>query len=414
MLTPMPDDAEVSVAQTGDARLAHGRPEPFTIAVPDDGLDELRSRLRHTRWPADAGNDDWSYGVERSWLQDLVQYWAEEHDWRAQEKEINTFPQYRVDIGGTPIHYVHVRGKGPNPTPIILSHGWPWTFWDWRKVIGPLTDPAAHGGDPADSFDVVVPSLPGFGFSVPLTGTGFGARTIADHWHVLMTDVLGYERYAAGGGDWGSTITGELGHGYPESVIGVWLTLPNVPGVRLWDVGEADFAPEEKWMWDRCLAARPTITSHSTVHRNEPQTLAYALTDSPAGLAGWILGRRKNWGDWRAVGDDVFALFDRDFLCTTASIYWFSGSIGSSMRIYHDHYTNNQPPPPRHDRTPAIGVPTAFAVFPQELLLLPRKVAAAACDLQRWTVMPRGGHYPPSEQPDLVVTELREFFRGRD
>jgi pimeloyl-ACP methyl ester carboxylesterase len=150
---------------------------------------------------------------------------------------------------GTAIHYLHVKGVGPNPKPIILSHGRPWTFWDWRKVIGPLTDPAAHGGDPADAFDVVVPSLPGFGYSVPLTDTGFGARKIADYWHVLMTEVLGYSRYAAGGGDWGSTTTGELGHGYPESVVGVWLTLPNVPGVRLRDITEADFAPEEKWMW---------------------------------------------------------------------------------------------------------------------------------------------------------------------
>jgi pimeloyl-ACP methyl ester carboxylesterase len=404
-----PDEEAVVVAA-----LAHGQPEPFTVAVPDRGLDDLRNRLRHTRWAADAGNGDGSYGVRREWLQDLVRYWAEDFDWRAQEKEINSYPQFRVEIDGTTIHYLHVKGVGPNPKPIILSHGWPWTFWDWRKVIGPLTDPAAHGGDPADAFDVVVPSLPGFGYSVPLIDTGFGARKIADYWHILMTEVLGYSRYAAGGGDWGSTITGELGHGYPGSVVGVWLTLPNVPGVRLWDITEADFAPEEKWMWERCLEARPTIMSHSTVHRNEPQTIAYALADSPAGLAGWILGRRRDWGDWRAVGDDVFALFDRDFLCTTASIYWLNGSIASSMRIYHDHYTNNLPPPPRQDRTPAIGVPTAFAVFPKELLLLPRAVAARACDLQRWTVMPRGGHYPPSEQPELVVTELREFFRGRD
>jgi pimeloyl-ACP methyl ester carboxylesterase len=392
-----------------DAR-SFTEPEPFRVSIPDADLDDLRARLRNTRWPGDAGNADGGYGVQQSWLQDLVRYWAEDYDWRAQEKLINDLPQYRVEIDGTPIHFVHARGKGPNPVPIILSHGWPWTFWDWRKVIGPLTDPAAYGGDPADSFDVVVPSMPGFGFSTPLTDTGFGARKIAEYWHTLMHDVLGYERYAVGGGDWGSTTSGEVAHGFPEHVIGAWLTLPNIPGVRLWDVTEADFDPDERWMVEQGARARPTIMSHSTVHRTEPQTIAYALTDSPVGLAGWILGRRRDWGDWKDDGD-FFALFDKDFLCTTASIYWFTGSIGSSMRIYHEHYDNGAPPPPRHDRRPAIEVPTAFAVFPKELLLLPRKVAADAVNLKRWTVMPKGGHYPPAEQPELVVTELREFFR---
>ena len=388
-----------------------GELEPFTVAIPDSDIDDLRARLLNTRWALDAGNAEWSYGVERSWLHDLVGYWAHEFDWRATEKQINAVPAYRVEIDGVPVHFQHVKGVGPNPTPIILSHGWPWTFWDWHKVIGPLTDPTAHGGQPEDAFDVVVPSLPGFGFSVPLGGTGFGARRIADLWHTLMRDVLGYERFAVGGGDWGSTISGEVAHGYPESVIGAWLTLPNVPGVALWDIKESDFDPDEKWMWDRCCEARPTIMSHSTVHRHEPQTIAYGLADSPVGTAAWILGRRRDWGDWRSVGQDVFDLFDRDFLCTTASIYWLNGSITSSMRIYKEHYSNGKPPLPRHDRRPSIEVPTAFTVFPKELLLLPRKVAAAATDLRRWTVAPQGGHYPPAEQPDLVVHELREFFR---
>ncbi|WP_261566275.1 epoxide hydrolase family protein [Frankia gtarii] len=395
--------------------MADGRsftdPEPFTVSIPDADLDDLRSRLRGARWPGDAGNGDWDYGVEKSWLQDLVRYWAEDYDWRAQEKLINDLPNYRVRIDGTPIHFVHAKGKGPDPMPIILSHGWPWTFWDWRKVIGPLTDPAAHGGDPADSFDVVVPSMPGFGFSTPLTDTGFGARKIAEYWHTLMHDVLGYRRYAVGGGDWGSTTSGEIAHGFPEQVIGAWLTLPNVPGVRLWEITEKDFAPDERWMVEQAARARSTIMSHSTVHRNEPQTLAYALADSPLGTAAWIWGRRRDWGDWRDGGGEFFDLFDRDFLCTTASIYWLTGSIASSMRIYHEHYDGGVPPPPRHDRRPAIEVPTAFAVFPRELLLLPRRVAAEAVNLQRWTVMPKGGHYPPAEQPELVVTELREFFR---
>lgn len=392
--------------------LAHTPPVPFKIAIPDGDLEEMRSRIRGTRWAPDFGNDEWSYGVERGWLEDMTRYWSEEFDWREQERQINEFPQFMVEIDGINVHYIHVKGKGrpggPPPTPIILSHGWPWTFWDWRKVIGPLADPAAHGGDADDAFDVIIPSLPGFGFSVPLEATDVGARRIADLWHTLMTDVLGYERFAAGGGDWGSTITGEIGHGYPDDLIGVWLTLPNIPGVSLWDVTEKDFADDEKWMVEQAALARPTIQSHSAVHRKEPQTIGYALVDSPVGTAAWLWGRRRDWGDH---GGDVLSLFDRDFLCTTASIYWLNRSISSSMRIYHDHYLGGHPPAARHDRQPAIEVPTAFAIFPKELLLLPRSVAEKATNLQRWEVQEKGGHYPPSEQPDIVIHELREFFR---
>jgi pimeloyl-ACP methyl ester carboxylesterase len=388
--------------------LKHGTPERFEVAFPEDELQDMVRRLRDARWADDVGNEDWAYGVEKGWLQDLVRYWTDEFDWRAQEASINELPMFRVDIEGTPIHYVHVEGKGPNPTPLILSHGWPWTFLDWRPVIGPLTDPAAHGGDPEDAFTVVIPSTPGFGFSTPLATTGFGARKIADYWAVLMRDVLGYERFAAGGGDWGSTITGELGHGYPEHVIGVWLTLPNIPGVKLWDITETDFDEDERWMWERCLEARPTITSHSTVHRIEPQTLAYGLVDSPLGTAAWLWGRRKDWSDHDG---DVFEVFDRDFLCTKATIYWMTKTIGTAFRIYNEHYRGGGPPAPRTDAVPTITVPTGFGIFPHELLLIPRKVAAKYTNLQRWEVLEKGGHYPPSEQPEITTRELRAFFR---
>ncbi len=380
---------------------------PFEVAIPQADLDDMLTRLRHTRWAHEFGNEDWAYGVNRAWLQDLVGYWTTQYDWRVHEARINAYPNYMAEIDGVPIHFLHVRGVGPSPKPLILSHGWPWTFWDWEKVIGPLTDPGAHGGDPADAFDVVVPSLPGAAFSMPLTTTGLGAPQIADLWHTLMTEVLGYGRFCAAGGDWGSTITGWLGHSYPDEVIGVWLTLPNVPGVALWEVTPEDFGPDEGWMRERNAAIRSTIVSHSTVHRTDPQTIAYALADSPTGTAAYILGRRRDWSD---NDGDVYAVFDRDFLCTTASIYWLTGSIPSSMRIYKEHYTDNQPPAPRHDRSPAIEVPTAFAVFPKELLLLPRAVAARATNLQRWTVQPRGGHYPPAEQPELVIDEIQSFF----
>jgi pimeloyl-ACP methyl ester carboxylesterase len=382
--------------------------EPFEVAVPEVDVEALRSRLRDTRWAIDLGNEDWSYGVERGWLEELVRFWREDYDWREQERRINALPHFRVQLGGTPIHFVHVKGKGPSPTPLLLSHGWPWTFWDYKDVIGPLADPAAHGGDPADAFDVVVPSLPGAGFSMPLAATGLGARRIAELWHELMTKVLGYERYGAGGGDWGSIITGEIGHAFSESLIGVWLTLPYIPGVNLRDLRAEDFASGEAWMWERVRAARPTISSHRTVHQIEPQTLAYALVDSPVGTAAWILGRRCDWSDHDG---DVYSVFDRDFLLTTASIYWLTRSIGTSLRIYREYFRSGGPPPPRHARERAIDAPTAFAVFPKELLLLPRAWAERITNVQRWTVMGRGGHFAPAEQPQAVVDDIREFFR---
>jgi pimeloyl-ACP methyl ester carboxylesterase len=383
-------------------------PRPFEVAISDQELNVLQARLRDTRWASDLANADGSYGVQREWLEDLVRYWRDDYDWREQERAINAFPQFMVELRGTPIHFIHVKGKGPNPKPLLLSHGWPWTFWDYKDVIGPLSDPAAYGGDPADAFDVVVPSLPGAGFSMPLRTAGLGAREIAEMWHELMTSVLGYERYAVGGGDWGSIITGEIGHGFSDSLIGVWLTLPYVPGVNVRDLSAEDFAPDEAWMWEQAMAARPTIMSHRTVHQIEPQTIAYALVDSPVGTAAWVLGRRQDWSD---NDGDVYSVFDRDFLCTTASIYWLNGSIGTSVRIYHEYFSTGAPPPPRNDRQPAIAAPTAFAVFPKELLLLPRAWAARVTNLKRWQVQPKGGHFAPAEQPSLVIADIQEFFR---
>jgi pimeloyl-ACP methyl ester carboxylesterase len=370
---------------------------PFTVEIPDERLDDLRRRLRSTKWAEDFGNESWRYGVERGWLEGMVEYWAEEFDWRAQEAAINRFPQYRVEIDSIPIHFVHVRGKGPHPMPLILTHGWPWTFWDWKDVIEPLA---------ASGFDVVVPSLPGVGFSTPLRTTGVNGRRVGELWVTLMRDVLGYDRFGAGGGDWGAIVTAELGHAHPQHLSGVWLTLPMIPGVNLRELTRDDFAEDEQWMADRADEARPVIQSHRTVHQFEPQTIAYALADSPAGTAAWIWARRRDWSD---CGGDVLSAFDRDFLCTTASIYWLTGTIATSLRLYYEHFQAGTPPP-LHDRRPAIEVPTGFGVFPKELLLLPRALAEELTNLQRWSIMPRGGHFAPAEQPALVVDELRAFF----
>jgi pimeloyl-ACP methyl ester carboxylesterase len=379
---------------------------PYVIDIPDADLDDLRQRLSRTRWPVDPDNVDWSYGVERHWLEEMVAYWLDAYDWRAHEAEMNAVPQFRVEIDGVPIHFMHIRGEGPDPMPLVLTHGWPWTFWDMKKVIGPLTDPAAHGGDAADSFDVIVPSLPGFGFSTPLPRAGIDVRTIGQLWVRLMREVLGYDKFAAYGGDWGAIVTAELGHSHAAHLIGVELSMAVIPGVNRRDYTASDYAPDEQWMVARHQQSQPLIRSHLAVHTSDPQTLAYALNDSPVGTAAWIWERRRAWSD---CGGDVTSVFSRDDLITTASIYWLTGSIASSLRLYREHFARGWPT--AHDRRPAIEAPTAFAIFPKELALLPKAVAAQHTDLRRWTVLPRGGHFAPAEQPDLIVEELRAFFR---
>ena len=384
------------------------KPQPFRIAIPDEDVADLKRRLRTTRWADDFGNEQWAYGVEKGWLQDMVSYWAETYDWRAQEAEINRLPQFKVEVDGVPIHFVHVRGKGPNPTPLILTHGWPWTFWDWKDVIGPLSDPAAHGGNPADSFDVIVPSLPGYGFSAPLRKTGIGARQTATLWTKLMRDVLGYRKYAAAGGDWGAIITSEMGHAHPDPLLGIYLTLPMIPGVNLREIPASAYAPDEQWMPKRAAEALLHITSHSMAHRYDAQTLAYALCDSPVGTAAWIWERRRNWADC-PTGDPV-DLFGKDFLCTTASIYWLTGTIGTSLRLYREHFIPGWPA--LHDRKPTIPVPTGFGISTKEVLMLPRSWAEEKTNLKRWSLFDKGGHFGPAENAPKLITEYREFFRA--
>jgi len=378
---------------------------PFTVDIPQATLDDLKDRLHRTRWPADPGNPSGRYGAPREWMEELVTYWRDSYDWRAVEQEMNRFAHDRVTIEGVPVHFMRVPGKGPNPLPLVLTHGWPWTFWDLHKVIEPLADPAAHGGDPADSFDVVVPSLPGYGFSVPLETTGVDAARIADLWVRLMHDVLGYERFGAQGGDWGAFVTGQLGHAHPDRLIGVLLTMPVVPGLfgRRGPTAK-DFAADEAWMVERMEESRPATEAHVAVHRRDPQTFAYAMADSPVGLAAWLWWRRQLWCD-----GDALDVFGRDDLCTMSSLYWFNTSMASSIRLYAEQFGKR--PVLVHDRERVIDVPTAFAVFAKELLFLPRSWAQRHTNLQRWSVFDRGGHFAPAERPDAVVHELREFFR---
>ncbi|MCH9673339.1 MAG: epoxide hydrolase [Gammaproteobacteria bacterium] len=317
---------------------------------------------------------------------------------------MNEYDHQRVEIEGVPIHFMRVPGKGPNPTPIILTHGWPWTFWDYRHMVDALADPLAHGGREDESFDVIVPSLPGYGFSVPLRTTGVDVARVADLWVTLMRDVLGYDRFAAAGGDWGGFITGHLGHAHAEHMIGVYLTFPVIPGLFGRNAPKPEqFAEDEHWMLDRMRVALRQTESHMTVHRRDARTLAYAMADSPAGLAAWLCWRRQLWCHGDAV--DVFGYED---LCTLASLYWFDTSFASAIRIYAEQFT--KPAVLAHDRVPVIEAPTGFAVFPEELIFTPRAIAETHTDLRRWTVFERGGHFAPAEQPEPLIKELRTFF----
>lgn len=377
-------------------------PSPFTVEVPDEELSDLKARLRSTRLAEDFAGGDWRLGVERGWLAEMLAYWADGFDWRVQEAAINRFCQYRVEIDGIPVHYLRAEGRGPRPVPILLTHGWPWTFWDWRDLIGPLSDPGAYGGDPADAFDVIVPSLPGYAFSSPLRQPGIGVRAIARLWVRLMREAIGCDRFLAAGGDWGSLVTAELGHAHARHVAGVHLTLPILPGLDPRTVTADRFAPSEGWMAARNVGARTVSDGHILAHRRSAQTLAYAFEDSPAGLAAWIWERRRNWSDCDGA-------VDADFLCTTASLYWFTRTIGTSMSLYAAHGGEQWRPLRVGPRV--IDVPTGFAVAPRELFLIPRALAAEQTNLTRWTVLPRGGHFLPVEAPELLVEEYRAFAR---
>ena len=382
-------------------------PAPFEIRVPDEALEDLANRLRRTRLADDFGNHDWTFGVPREYLSAVVDYWLERFDWRAQERAMNGFANFRVDVDGIPIHFVHERGRGPAPMPLILTHGWPWTFWDYERLIGPLSDPVRFGGDARDAFDVIVPSLPGTAFSSPLRTTGIGVTATADLWVLLMRDVLGYDRYAAGGGDSGAFVSVRLGHAHAAHVIGVHLNFPaTVSMAALGSIQREDYAPEEReWLTDLHAQARGT-SAHMAVHIEDPQTLAWSMNDSPAGLAAWLIERRRNWSD---CGGDVERSFSKDQLLTGVALYWLTGTFHTSVRFYAESF--REPWPLVHDHEPPVEVPTAVAVFPRELIRVPRRFMERQVNLARWTVMPRGGHFAPSEEPELMVEDIRAFFR---
>lgn len=379
---------------------------PFKIEIADSEIVDLKQRLARTRFAEDFGNDDWRYGSNGAYLRELIAHWRDHYDWRTHERAMNALPQFRTEIDGVPVHFIHVRGKGPKPMPLILNHGWPWTFWDLRHLIGPLTDPAAYGGDPADAFDVVVPSLPGYGFSTPLRKTGHNFWTTADLWVQLM-EGLGYPRFATQGGDWGSFISEQLGHKYAERIIGAHLTLTTPLDIFAGGHADpADYAPEEAGWAEKTANFFLQEAGYFALQTTKPQTPAFALNDSPAGLCAWILEKRRSWSD---CGGDVETVFSKDDLLTTVMIYWLTQSYGTSARFYYE--ATHRPWTPSHARMPVVETPTAVAVFRNEVILHPKRWAERYFNLKRWTVHQKGGHFAAAEVPDVMVEELRSFFR---
>lgn len=380
--------------------------KPFKIAVPWEVIEDLHERLARTRWTGDFANDDWAYGANAAYIRDLAGYWREGYDWRAREASMNGLPQFRTEVDGLPIHFVHIRGKGPHTRPLLLSHGWPWTFWDFHKIVGPLTDPAAYGGDPVDAFDVVLPSLPGFGFSTPLTVPGINWWKTADLWVTLM-EQLSYPSFGVHGGDVGAFISAQLGHKHAQRITGVHLT---TPGMLTFMTGqgwsEADYGADEARHAERMRQVRASETGHFVVQSTKPQNLAVAFGDSPAGLLAWLVDKRRNWGDCHG---DIESRFSKDDLVDNAMLYWATSSYHTSARYYYEGA--HHPWQPSHDRLPVVQAPTAIAVFPAELTFAPRRSAEAYYNLKRWTEMPAGGHFAAMEEPELLVDDLRGFFR---
>lgn len=375
--------------------------QAFRLHIPDEAIDDLRTRLQRTRFPDQTPGAPWAYGTDLAYLSQLVAYWAGDFDWRAQEARLNAFPQFKVPLHGIDVHFLHVEGQGPKPYPLLLSHGWPGSVFEFLDIIPRLTDPARFGGDPADAFTVIAPSLPGYGLSFAPGQPRFSLEMIAECFAELMTGVLGYQRFAAQGGDWGAFITSRLGAMHADKLLGIHV---NLLAVRRDAKTLADPTPDEQQFLDELASWLKDGTGYQWIQGTRPQTLAFGLSDSPAGLAAWIVDKFRAWSD---CGGDVERAFSKDHLLANIALYWFTGAIGSSFWPY---YARMHGPWPIPDG--GVNVPTGYAAFPREILSPPRSLAEKMyTDIRRWTVMPKGGHFAAMEQPAALAEEIVQFFR---
>jgi microsomal epoxide hydrolase len=376
-------------------------PIPFTLHVPDADIADLRERLKRTRFPDAAPGEPWAYGASVDYMRDLVAYWRNGFDWRAQEARLNAFPQFKQSRDDIDLHVLHVPGKGPKPIPLLLLHGWPGSVFEFLDFIPRLTDPAAFGGDPADSFTVVAPSLPGYGLSFRPGQTRYGVEEIAACMVELMAS-LGYQRFGVQGGDWGGITAGVMAARHADRLIGAhvnFLAAPRDPNA----VTKPD--AEQKAYIDNLKHWLDEETGYQVIQGTKPQTLSFALTDSPAGLAAWIVEKFRAWTD---CGGDVETALTRDQMLADISFYWFTGAIGSSFFPY---YYRRRRKWPVTAETPATA-PVGYAEFPKEILRPPRSIAEKVyTDIRRWTVFPRGGHFAAMEQPEALAGDVAAFFR---
>jgi epoxide hydrolase len=371
--------------------------EEFRIDIPQAELDDLRDRLGRTRWPDQLPGVGWDYGIALEDVRELAEYWRTGYDWRVHERRLSEFPQFTTAIDGQVVHFLHVRSAEAEALPLIMTHGWPGSVVEFMEVIGPLTDPAAHGGDPGDAFHMVFPSIPGFGFSGPTRERGWNVPRVARAWDELMRR-LGYSRYGAQGGDWGSAISRELGVIAPEHVVGVHLNTlsPYVSGEP-----PADLSDSDRERVERLRRFRRTGSGYGAIQATRPQTAGYGLTDSPAGQLAWIA---EKFGEWT---DGGLGAVDRDQMLTNISVYWLTRTAGSSARLYYEAVRSGTLGPP----VPST-VPTGVAVFPAEIAPPVRSLAEQSNNIVHWSEFGRGGHFAAMEEPDLLVGDVREFFRA--
>ncbi|HUY28679.1 MAG TPA: epoxide hydrolase [Candidatus Binataceae bacterium] len=376
--------------------------EPFKVAVSEEVLADLRVRLERTRFPDEVPDTGWEYGSNLAYIRELVEYWRTRYDWRAHEARINRFTQFRADIDGLGIHFIHEPGRGPNPKPLLLIHGWPGSICEFMDIIPMLTDPAAHGGDAKDSFTVIAPSLPGYGFSDHPRARAMNIQAIAEIFFKLMTGVLGFRRFAVQGGDWGAAITSRIGEVHAPSLYGIHINMVAIGPAE--GRSAPELTPEEKVFLGSMEKFRTGETGYQWIQGTKPQTLAYGLNDSPAGLAAWIIEKFRTWSDCKG---EIESRFTKDQLLTNVMVYWITQTINSSARLYYEarHHPWRLKPGTR------IEAPTAIAVFPGELILPPRHWAERVYNIRRWTPMPRGGHFAAMEEPKLLADDIRAYFR---
>ena len=369
---------------------------PFTIAVPDADIDDLRRRLAATRWPEAEAVDDLTQGIPLAYVQDVCGYWRDGYDWRRCEAALNAHPNFIVEIDGLDIHFQHVRSPHDDATPLVLTHGWPGSIVEFQKVIGPLTDPTAHGGTADDAFHLVIPSLPGYGWSGKPTAAGWGVERIATAWHELMT-ALGYGSFVAQGGDWGSAVTTMIG---AQDLGGCTAIHTNMPTVRPTADLLTDLTPQEQQAIEAAKFYQDWDSGYSKQQSTRPQTLGYGLVDSPAGQAAWILEKFWRWTD---CGDHIENALTRDELLDNVSVYWFTATAASSARLYWESFGKF--------REGLVTMPTGCSIYPHEIIRSSRRWAESKyTDIRYWNELDRGGHFAAFEQPELFVSEMRAAF----